>query len=160
MSHPLSIKTLVRQYTNALSALRKAKVIRSANVIGDLGEWYAIDHYTRTLSKPTLTQAPPSTKAHDAVDRRTGAKYAIKTVRVSSKTTGVFYGISTTNSKMHCRQVFDYLIIVVLSDSLTVQSIYELPWDEFKKNMKWHSRMMAWNVTVTKRLTSFRLPGF
>ena len=70
-------------------------VVRSKNIIGDLGEYLAIEHYCSTPNLPKLQQAPPNTQNVDALSTK-GERYSIKAT--SSKLTSVFYGLNPPKS--------------------------------------------------------------
>ena len=58
---------LISTYGLVVSELKKRNIIRSKNVMGDLGEYIVIDYYTKTKGLPKLQFAPPSTKNIDAI---------------------------------------------------------------------------------------------
>lgn len=140
---------LIALYGKAVKELRDRKIIRTKNVVGDLGERFAIDYYIRCENLESLTDAPPSTKSIDAIGEA-GNRYAIKSV--TGNLTGVFYGLPHKDSEVEPEQLFDFLLIVKFSDSYEVLAIYELTWRQFLKHKKWHSRMEAWNVSVNQKV--------
>jgi len=140
---------LIALYGKLISELKTRKIIRTKNVVGDLGERFAIDYYSKTSGLENLSDAPPSTKSIDAISKN-GNRYAIKSV--TGNLTGVFYGLPHKDSNKEPDQIFDYLLIVVFNDSYKVIAIYELTWQQFLKHKKWHSRMEAWNVSVNKNV--------
>ena len=142
---------LIAMYGNVVQELRNRRIIRTKNVVGDLGERFVIDYYTNTASLENLKDAPPSTKSIDAMGEN-GNRYAIKSI--TGNLTGVFYGLPHKDSSDEPDQLFDYLLIVIFSDSYQVEAIYELTWKQFLKHKKWHSRMEAWNVSVNKSVKS------
>ncbi len=142
---------LITLYGAVVKELQNREIIRTKNVVGDLGERFAIDYYTRSQTLESLSDAPPSTKSVDAIGEY-GNKYAVKSI--TSKTTGVFYGLPHKDSSEVPEQLFDFLLIVEFNDSYEVLALYELTWHQFLKHKKWHSRMEAWNVSVTKKVKS------
>ncbi|MGB0835404.1 MAG: hypothetical protein ACPGR2_12860 [Psychrobium sp.] len=142
---------LISLYGELVSELKKRNIIRTKNVVGDLGERFAIDHFSKTNGLENLIDAPTSTKSIDAVSD-SGKRYAIKSV--TGNLTGVFYGLPHKDSDDEPEQLFDYLLIVIFNDSYKVNTILELTWQQFLKHKKWHSRMEAWNISINKQVKS------
>lgn len=142
---------LIASYGELISELKKRKIIRTKNVVGDLGERFAIDYFTQDSNLESLVDAPPSTKSIDAIGEH-GNKYAIKSI--TRNLTGVFYGLPHRDSSDKPEKLFDYLLIVCFSDGYQVKAIYQLTWEQFLVHKKWHSRMEAWNVSVNKKVKS------
>lgn len=44
------------------------------------------------------------------------------------------------------------MVICKLDSDCSLEGIYQLSWDSFLKHKKWHSRINAWNVTVTSAM--------
>ena len=44
------------------------------------------------------------------------------------------------------------VVIVVLNDNYQLKKIIQLDWNLFLKHKKWHSRMAAWHLIVSKKL--------
>ena len=140
---------LVSLYSSVIKELKTREVIRTNNVIGDLGEYLAIEYYNQTAGLPTLAAAPISTENIDAVSRK-GDRYSIKST--SSKVTGVFYGLEPKDSTKIDKQKFEYVIICRFNNDYELEEILELDWDTFLKHKRWHSRMNAWNLCLTKEV--------
>ena len=142
---------LIRLYSEIIKQLKEKEVIRSNNLVGDLGEYLAIDYYSKTRGLPRLQAAPPSTKNIDAISTD-GDRYSIKCI--TGKTTGVFYGIPKPGEipDDQIKQSFEYLIVVILNSDFELDKILELDWKTFLKHRRWHSRMNACNVTVAKKV--------
>jgi hypothetical protein len=145
----LSDKNLIEMYGSCIRELKSRKIIRSKNVVGDLGEYLAIDHYCKTPGLPKLQPAPASTMNIDAISTK-GERYSIKST--TSNTTGVFYGLSPKGSSLIDKQSFEYVIIVFFDDDYNLIRINELTWDLFLVHKRWHSRMNAWNLSITSKL--------
>lgn len=140
---------LIGLYGKWLAELKKRKIIRTNNVIGELGEYLAIKYYSRIPGLPKLQAAPPSTQNIDAISIN-GERYSIKAT--TGSITGVFYGLEDPESEKENIQKFEYVIIVLFNKDFTLKSIYELDWKNFIKHKKWHSRMRAWNLSINKLL--------
>jgi hypothetical protein len=117
--------------------------------LGDLGEYLVIQHYNKTSGLPKLQVAPPGTQNVDALSRK-GDRYSIKATRGHG--TGVFYGLSDKDSKEINEKKFEYVIIAQFDDDYILKRILELDWEAFLKNKRWHSRMRAWNLGISKKL--------
>ena len=113
--------------------------------VGDIGEEAAIDHFKRTPNLPNLQRAPPGTKNVDALSRR-GDRFSIKTVWRGSET-GTIYPDPADQDRV----LFEYLLIVQLSNQLCLQRIVELSWKEFCVVRCWDKRMNAWYVPTSRR---------
>jgi len=142
---------LITLYGKVVKELQNRQIIRTKNVVGDLGERFVIDYYTRSHDLESLSVAPPSTKSIDAIGER-GNRYAIKSI--TSNCTSVFYGLPHEKSSEEPTQLFDFLLIVKFNDSYEALAVYELTWNQFLQHKKWHSRMEAWNISVNKKVKS------
>lgn len=140
----LSDEELILFYSKWIKELKKRNLIRTKNIVGELGEYLAIKYYNKTPGLPKLQATPTSTRSIDAISIK-GERYSIKTI--TGKTTGVFYGVEDNKEKL-----FEYVIIVVMNEDYTINKILELTWDNFMNHKHWHSRMTAWNLTLTKEL--------
>ena len=58
---------LVRLYSSLLKELKDRKIIRTKNIIGDLGEYLTIYHYNKSPGLPNLQEASAGTKNIDAI---------------------------------------------------------------------------------------------
>ena len=136
---------LVSLYSIWIKELKDRKIIRTNNVVGDLGEHIAIQYYNKTRGLPKLKIAPVSTTDYDAVGRD-GELYAIKTI--TTTTTSSFFGVTTIDNK-----IFDKLIIVKLNkEDYTVDRIIEMDWEAFFNHKHWHSRMNTYNILLSNKI--------
>lgn len=145
----LKTSELVSMYSSVIKELKSRNVIRTNNVIGDLGEYLAIEHYNNTAGLPTLAAAPISTENIDAISRK-GDRYSIKST--SGKVTGVFYGLEPKGSTKSDKQKFEYVIICKFNNDYELEEILEMDWETFLKHKRWHSRMNAWNLSLTSEV--------
>lgn len=142
---------LISLYSQSIKELKSRGIIKISNVIGDLGEYLAIDYYCSTSNLPKLQAAPIGTQNIDAISIN-GDRYSIKST--STNTTGIFYGLNPPNSSIPDTKKFEFAIIIKFDKEYQLEGIYELSWDVFIKHKRWHSRMNAWNITLTKSLIS------
>jgi hypothetical protein len=140
---------LIKIYSQIINELKHRKVIRTKNLIGEMGEYLVIDHYNKNAGLPKLTIAAPGTKSIDAVGQN-GKRYSIKST--SSKSTSVFYGLNAPNSIEPEKQLFEYVILAVFNEDFALSSIVELNWEQFLRHKKWHSTMNGWKLTITRKL--------
>ena len=149
MLKEMSTSELLASLSEIQKELRIRKVIRSKNIVGDLGEYLAIQHYNKTAGLPNLVDAPVGTQNVDALSRA-GDRYSIKSTTRS--TTGVFYGLPNPDSTEAPDKKFEFVLIVKLDDTYSLLRIYQLKWDQFLEMKRWNSRMQAWNLPITKKL--------
>ena len=140
---------LINTYSEIINTLKERGVIRTKNLIGDIGEYLAIEYFNKTSGKSNLQFAPAGTKNIDAISRN-GDRYSIKST--SSNLTGVFYGLENPDSNKENSQKFEYLLIVQFKDNFKLKRIIQLDWKTFLDFKKWHKTMNAWNISVTKTL--------
>ncbi|MGN1248885.1 MAG: DUF6998 domain-containing protein [Candidatus Spyradocola sp.] len=138
---------LISLYSAVIKELKDRKVIRTKNVIGDLGEYLAIEHYNHTSGLPNLTMAQATTENVDAISIK-GERYSIKST--SGNMTGAFFGLEPKGSDKPEKQKFEYLIICRFSEEYELEEILEMDWEMFLKHKRWHSRTSAWNLVLTK----------
>ncbi len=147
----LKTSEIVSLYGEVIKELKGRGVIRTNNVIGDLGEYLAIEYYNNTPGLPTLAAAPIGTENIDAISRK-GDRYSIKST--SGNVTGVFYGLEPKGSAVPDKQKFEYVIICKFNNDYELVEILEMDWKTFLKHKRWHSRMNAWNLSLTKEVCS------
>lgn len=140
-------------YADIQQELKKRNLVRTNNIVGERGEFLAIETYKSISGLPNLQAAPEGTQNVDALSRK-GERYSIKTISEPGNTTGVFYGISEKDDEKTPDKKFEYVIIVQIFKDYKPKRILELTWDQFLKFKKWHSTMRAWNLSVTKALLS------
>tara|TARA_B100000780_G_C20978095_1_gene390734 strand:+ start:274 stop:858 length:585 start_codon:yes stop_codon:yes gene_type:complete len=140
---------LVELYSDILKVLKERGVIRTKNLVGDIGEYLAIKHYNSSKGKSNLQFAPPGTKNIDAISRN-GDRYSIKST--TTNLTGVFYELENPESIKQNTQKFEYLLIVKFKENFVVDKIIQLDWFQFLKFKKWHSTMNAWNIYISEEL--------
>lgn len=145
----LETTELIKAYSNIISILKKREVIRTKNLLGDLGEYLVIDHYLNAPGLPNLQAAPPGTQNIDAISRK-GERYSIKST--TGNLTGVFYGLNSPDSNEKELQKFEYVVVACFNNNFALDKILELNWNQFLEHKKWHKTMRAWNISITKKL--------
>jgi hypothetical protein len=129
-----------------------------ADSVGAVGEQLAIEHFRKTSGLHKLQLAPRGTKNVDALSRN-GDRFSIKTVCDGSKT-GTVYPEADDRDK----QLFEYILIVKLSEDWSLESIHQLGWSDFVKVRSWDKRMTAWYVAISQRTLGvaqliYQVPG-
>ena len=148
---------LISPSSDVIQELRARDVLRTKNIVGEAGEYYAIKFYNKVDTKiyevnkqlPNLTLAGKTTKNVDALSRD-GKIYSIKCVSSSNGTTGSFWN---PDGIINNEKTFDYLVIVILDEEYGVDKILELSWEDFMKYKSFNKRMNNFNISVTKKLT-------
>jgi len=139
---------LISPSSEAFIELKNRGILRTKNIVGELGEYYAVNFYTNDPKLPGLSMAPPTVKNIDALSRN-GEIYSIKTITSRKGTTGSFWDPESINNN---EKKFDYLLIVILDDEYSLDLILELSWEDFFKHKKYNKRMNNYNISVTKKL--------
>ncbi len=137
-------------YAYVALQLKERGLVRTRNIVGERGEFLAIETYNKIPGMPKLQAAPEGTQNVDALSRK-GERYSIKTISLPGSTTGVFYGLSEPGVQEK-EGKFEYIIVVVIDKHYDLVKMIELNWAQFLKYRKWHKTMRAWNVSLTKQL--------
>lgn len=145
----LSDEDLIGLYPALLNSLKERNIIRTNNLVGDLGETLAINFYNLESNLPDLLQAEPNEKAYDALTKN-NKRYTIKST--STNQTGIFWGLEPKDSNKTDKKIFDKLIIVKFDKSYNVEAIYEMTWEQFLFHKQWHGTTKAWNIRLTQKL--------
>lgn len=116
--------------------------------VGEIGEKLAISLFKERPDLPVLAPAPRGTKNIDAISRE-GNRYSIKTLQRAKKT-GTIYPDPLDKD----RKLFEFILIVLLNDDLTLDGIVELDWQQFCAVRSWDIRMNAWYVVRPEQLAS------
>lgn len=115
---------------------------------GDYGEKIAIDFFNNTPGLENLLKAHTGTKNVDALSRK-GNRYSIKTIKDGNKS-GTIYPDRENKEK----QLFEYLLIVVLNDDYELKALYRVSWEQFWKVKQWDRTMNAWYLPKTLKALS------
>lgn len=145
-SRDISDDDLIGAFATLMTAMRERGIIRTKNVVGDLGERYAVSAYR---ANPTKTPIALSETNETDVDARNGdgLRFAIKAASTSSSRTSAFH---LTKDWPLGEEVFDYLVVVRVDDMLRPTQVYELTWAQFWSSKKWSERQQAWFLPLSK----------
>lgn len=116
--------------------------------VGEIGEKLAISIFKQRPDLPVLVPAPRGTKNIDAISRE-GNRYSIKTQQRAKKS-GTIYPDPLDNE----RQLFEFILIVLIDENFTLERIVELDWQQFCAVRSWDIRMNAWYVARSNRVLS------
>ena len=155
----MSVEELVQFISPSSSYIQELKrrgVLRTKNIVGELGEYYAIQFYKKINDKiyvankklPNLTLAGETTKNVDALSKE-GKIYSIKCISSTKGTTGSFWDPESINAN---KKSFDFLIIVILDEKYQVDKMLEMTWDDFFKHKRYNRRMNNYNISVTNHI--------
>jgi Family of unknown function (DUF6998) len=143
----ISDENLINAYASIVKALRTRGIIRTKNVVGDLGERYAETYYQSNDVLPDIVLAQANSKDIDAKEKN-GDTYSIKAASLPAKRTSAFH-LDKEHLKVH--KSFDFLIVVLLNENMELDSLYEFSWHQFWKNKSWSKPQKAWFLSLTKR---------
>ena len=137
---------LISLYPKLLKKLKRREIIRTNNLIGELGEFIAASEYKKNSQLPQIQLNLKSTKNVDAISIK-GERYAIKST--SGKGTGVFASLPNEDDGIvH----FEYLILVIFNKDYTLKEIYELTWKDFLRFRKMKPPENKWNLPITNEM--------
>ncbi len=139
---------VISLYSQLLKELKSRNIIRTNNLVGDLGEFWCRKKYKDTPGLPNLQDAPKSTKNIDAISVN-GERYAIKST--SGAGTGVFASIPTNKDE---KVYFEFLVLVLFDKDYVLKEIYELNWSQFLKFRKIKPPENKWNIPITQSVKS------
>ena len=137
---------VIELYPQILNELKARGIIRTNNLIGELGEYFVASIYRKTPSLPNLQLNLKSTRNIDATSDK-GERYAIKST--SGNATGVFASLPLVDDG---KVYFEYLILVMFNKDYSLNQIYELTWDQFIKYRKMKPPENKWNLPITKEV--------
>ncbi len=141
---------LIKSYPEILRELKKRKIITTDNLVGELGEYRAIESYNKDPNLPNLAKAPKTTKNIDAISRD-GDRYSIKSTRTGLGT-GQFWGLEPPDSERKDTQKFEYVIIVVFDRELNIKNIFEITWEQFLQVKRPDKRTGHWKVPLNQKV--------
>ncbi len=140
---------IIQLYGKIIKELKRRWIVRTKNLLGDLGEYLTVEYYNTIPWLPNLQLAPAWTQNVDAISRK-WERYSIKSI--SWRVTWVFYGLNDPDTTWPEKQICEYVVIVIFWDNFILDQIIEIDWETFLRFKKWHSTMRWWNVSITKNL--------
>ena len=147
----LTDQQLIDSYNKLLITLKERQIIRTNNLVGDLGEFIAINYYSSRHDLPNLVLADTNETAFDAYQQdNQNIKFAIKST--STNMTGIFWGLEHKDSEVIDGQIFDFVIIVKFGANYQLEHIYQIDWQTFLDVKTWHSTTKAWKINLTNNL--------
>ncbi|MBI5770280.1 MAG: hypothetical protein HZA93_21070 [Verrucomicrobia bacterium] len=139
---------VVCAFATILTAMRDRGIIRTKNVVGDLGERYAVHAYAQHGPRGALSLQPTNSTDVDAVDTAC-ARYAIKAASPGSTRTSTFhFGEHWAESEA----LVDYVVVVRLNDHFQLDSVVEFTWKQFWQHKAWSKRQHAWFLPLTQKV--------
>lgn len=142
----LTDEELVLMLSNLMQVLKVRGLIRTKNVVGDLGEYLAIGYYNTAENLPRLTVAAANTPHYDALDEQ-GRRYTIKAA--TGQRTSCFHLGPTLGTPEFGPARFDILVIIVLTDAYRVRRIKEYSWEDFLRVKEWSDTQNGWYVRLS-----------
>ena len=116
----LNTTELIQAYSRIIKQLKKCGVIRTKNLLGDLGEYLAIEHFNKTAGMSNLQAAPAGTQNIDAISRN-GDRYSIKATTGGELVLSVlcdrffdFYGNILSSFGVFSQSFFNYIAYLIL----------------------------------------------
>ena len=121
---------LIQLYPDLISELKQRGIIRTNNIVGELGEYFAVKIFNDNSNLPKLQKALASTENVDANSSK-GQRYSIKST--SSRQTGVFHSESLYNTNSPC---FEYLLVITWDKNYQVEYLIQYTWEQFVEYRK------------------------
>ena len=133
---------LVGLYPKLLKELKKREIIRTNNLVGELGKFVVMNSFWGKPELPTLFPAPNSQKNYSFQDDN-GARYNVKTT--SGNNTGVFHSVPLQEDS---EQSFEFLIVLKFSKGYEPVLGFICDWQQFvtyrqikKPEGKWYLQL-------------------
>jgi len=139
----------VKNLASAIETLRTVGVIRSWRLTGDLGEWYVEQLYE--AERATRRDQ----KGWDLRLPKTGERLQVKTQTYDPQ--------NKWNYLESDLEHFDRLVIVILTDSLTLRDLYDIPISKLRTILRQGTDKKLsyfWNDLEPSRVDPRRLPGY
>jgi len=144
----LSDIELVRLYPALLRELKRRGVIRTRNLVGELGKFIVRQTFNSNSDLNRLSDAPTSQKNYSFSDA-SGDRYNLKTT--SGKNTGVFHSVPIVAD---AAPSFEKLIILMFSNDYKAEIIYMISWDDFIWLRQIKKPEGKWYVQINEELIS------
>ncbi|MCC7354526.1 MAG: hypothetical protein IT330_12320 [Anaerolineae bacterium] len=139
----------VKSLSRAIRELRAAGVIRSRRFTGDLGEWYVEQLYNAERPR-SQTQ-----KGWDILLPECGERLQVKTQSFDPQNRWNYLDSDPS--------LFDRLVLIILTDSLTIRNLYDIPTSELHSLLrvgKEKKPYYHWDDFAPWRVDPRKLPGY
>lgn len=144
----LSVAQGLKLYSYLMKMFKNKGVIRTNILVGDVGEYIAVEHYNATSSLPNLRLVEIGAKDIDAISD-TNERYSIKAS--SRSATGIFKGLNPPDSNLPEEKKFEYAIVVLFNDDMKLRAIYEFDWQSFLEIKLWSNTHKAWYINISEK---------
>lgn len=145
----MTIADGLKEYSKLMKMFKKRGATRTNNFVGDMGETVTVEHYNNADELPNLRLVEIGAKNIDAISDA-DERYSIKATRTNM--TSVFNGLNDPDSNMPQEQLFEYVVIVLFDENVSLNAIYELDWQAFMSLKKWNTSKRAYYLTVSNAL--------
>ena len=142
----LSTEELISAYGDLIQLLKQRGVIHTKNVVGDIGEHLAVNYYNSRTDLAKLERSQTNTTDVDATVGND--RYSIKSTTVNR--TGAFHLPDTLTTEHTDAPAFEYVVVVMLTDTYRLQRIQQFTWREFLSVKTWSKRQKAWFIPLTR----------
>ncbi len=143
----ISDEEIISAFATVMAAMTHRKIIRTKNVVGDLGERYVELIYKTHSPRGPLMLLDTNRTNVDAKDSA-GAFYSIKAASTSTTRTSALH---LEKDHQEDNRAFDYLIVVRVNSMLQATDVFEFTWDIFWKTKQWNVRQKAWFLPLSKK---------
>ena len=137
---------LVQLYPALLRELKTREIIRTRNLVGELGKFIVKQTFNRNNVTKNLFEAQNSQKNYSFTDEY-GHRYNLKTT--SGSNTGVFHSVPLDNE---AAPSFEKLVILRFSKEYDAKVILMLDWEDFVKFRQIKRPEGKWYVQISPEL--------
>ena len=142
----ISDEEIIVGFATLMAAMKYRGIIRTKNVVGDLGERYAEMIYKTHSPKGPLTRLDTNRSDVDAKDA-SGSLYSVKAASPESTRTSALH-LESDHDSAH--KVFDFLVVVRVDHLLQPTAVFEFTWEIFWQFKQWSKRQKAWFMPLSK----------
>jgi len=155
--HTLTNEELIAAYGDLITLFKKRKLIRTKNIVGDIGEFLVVAYYNATPGLPRLKPAAANTPNVDATDEK-GRRYSIKSTTVNR--TGAFHFDEKLGANPDDPVHFDFALVAILSETYQLKLVKSFTWQSFLESKQWSKRAKAWFLPLTKKVLASATPVY
>lgn len=121
----IKVEDLIQLYPDLISELKQRGIIRTNNIVGELGKYFAVKVFNDNSNLPKLQKALAITENIDTNSSK-GQRYSIKST--SSRQSGVFHSKSLYNTDSPC---FEYLLVITWDKNYQVEYLIQYTKEQF-----------------------------